>query len=132
MSAPHSNADDSEPPPTVSISPGPLGSSRSNAGSPILSNRAVSPPLSTPASAPFRLGATSQEISGTGGQQSIPKVWSRSDVDEEYTWSASLKEVELNIPDLTMLSTPPETSFSKWEMDLLRSLVGKLPYLIDD
>ena len=132
MSAPHSNADDSEPPPTVSISPGPLGSSRSNAGSPILSNRAVSPPLSTPASASFRLGATSQEISGTGGQQGIPKVWSRSDIDEEYTWSASMKEGELNIPDLTMLSTPPETSFSKWEMDLLRSLVGKLPYLIDD
>ena len=59
-------------------------------------------------------------------------MWSRSDIDEEYTWSASMKEVELNIPDLTMLSTPPETSFSKWEMDLLRSLVGKLPYLIDD
>ena len=68
MSAPHSNADDSEPPPTVSISPGPLGSSRSNAGSPILSKRDVSPPLSTPASPSFRLGATSQEINGTGGQ----------------------------------------------------------------
>ena len=58
MSAPHSHGDDSEPPPTISISPGALGVNRSNVGSPILSNRDGFPPLSTPASAPPSFGAS--------------------------------------------------------------------------
>ena len=99
-------ADDREPPHVYigsnisESSPVPFGSSRSS--SPI------------PQVSPIRLGATSQE--GTREEMETrgkTQTWNKAEVDDEYTWSASLKDQDLSIPDLTMLSTKPETSFKK-------------------
>ena len=117
-------ADDREPPHVY------IGSNSSeNSPVPFGSSRSSSP---IPTASPIRLGATSQE--GTREEMETrdkTQTWNKAEVDDEYTWSASLKDQVLNIPDLTMLSTKPETSFKKWNLNLLRTLVGKAPFLID-
>ena len=78
----------------------PFGSSRSSSPIPTVS--------------PIRLDATSQE--GTREEMETrdkTQTWNKAEVDDEYTWSASLKDQDLSIPDLTMLSTKPETSLKK-------------------
>ena len=85
----------------------------------------------TPVSGAWPEGGTTREPGRTAPQSGLEvtgTTWTPEKINQEYEWATATKDAEMLVPDLN-LST---FVFERWHLDLLRTLVGNFPYLIDE
>ena len=120
------SSDPSDAPPTATIGNSfgatPNSGATHNSGSPAFGSPRVpntqSNSPSVPRYSPLQVGATSQDM---GGEEDIPHA--------EYEWAVMLKDGlhdGIKVPDIATESF----DFERWEKNLLRTMVGKMPYML--
>ena len=79
---------------------------------------------------PIKIGATSHFSAHTAGGDLLGELSAHERMLQEYEWAATFRDNahDIVVPDI--FTSSGTTDYHKWELNLIRSLVGKMPYLL--
>ena len=76
---------------------------------------------------PIKVGATSHFSAHTAGGNLLGELSANERMLQEYEWPATFRDNahDIFVPDI--FTSSDTTDYHKWELNLIRSLVGKMP-----